>query len=88
MSARCKLIDNGAKRKISFYTFLMTWGLFVIFSHPALYGLTRSVFKSASFGLYGIVAHGFLAGLVAGLITYVAMDPGKDQESCPVASTQ
>jgi hypothetical protein len=83
MSTDCKLVDNAAKRKISFYTFLMTWGLFVIFSHPALYGLTRTVFKSASFGLYGIVAHGFLAGLVAGLIAYVSMEPGKDRQSCP-----
>ena len=80
----CKLINNEAKLKIALYSFLMVWGLFVIFAHPSLFQFTRPVFKTASYGLFGVVGHGFLAGLIAGVITYMSMDPGEDRRSCIV----
>jgi hypothetical protein len=32
--------------------------------------------------------HALLAGLLTALITYLAMEPGKDRESCPKADTK
>lgn len=80
----CKIIDNDEKRKIAFYNFLLVWGLFCFFAHPAIYGLTAPAFKTYSGGsMWGVVVHGFLAGLIAGLVTYFSM-PSGTHRSCEI----
>lgn len=81
----CKLIDNNAKLQISFYSALLTLGLFLVLGNSAMYNFTSPVLHSTGegIGLGGLIGHALLAALITGVVTYISM-PSGDQKSCKV----